>query len=95
MEGTAFARSARQAARSRPFENKEAFMKTKLPYIVLMLLLSTLSVWAKNPCFCDPIPESKTYQGEARKKHIIGYTINWSCKYTCLPASPQRPPRLL
>lgn len=58
-------------------------MTNKVPYIVLMLLFSTLSAWAKNPCYCYPIPESKTYQGEARKKHIIGYTIDWSCKYTC------------
>lgn len=58
-------------------------MKRSVPYIVLMLLFSTAAAWAKNPCYCNPIPESKTYQGEARKKHIIGYSIDWSCNYTC------------
>lgn len=58
-------------------------MKSRLAYIVLLFLFSTIPAGAKNPCYCDPIPESKTYQGEARKKHVIGYSIDWSCNYVC------------
>lgn len=25
----------------------------------------------------------KTYQGDARKKHFVGYSIDWSCTYKC------------
>lgn len=66
-------------------------MKRKVPYIVLMLLFSTAAAWAKNSCYCHPIPESKTYQGEARKKHIIGYSIDWSCVYDCKDDRPEAP----
>lgn len=58
-------------------------MNRRFAYIVLVFLFSTISAWAKNSCYCDPIPESKTYQGEARKRHLIGYSIDWSCNYTC------------
>lgn len=66
-------------------------MKSRVPYLVLMLLFSTIATWAKNPCYCYPIPTSKTYQGEARKKHIIGYSIDWSCNYTCKAGDTPEP----
>jgi hypothetical protein len=38
---------------------------------------------AKNDCACYALPDSKTYQGPARKKKLIGFTIDWSCDYHC------------
>lgn len=58
-------------------------MRSTLPILVLLLSAYTAPVRAKNPCGCLPIPTSKTYQGEARKKHFLGYSIDWTCSYSC------------
>jgi hypothetical protein len=64
--------------------NREVLpVKYKSSFIFVAFLVTSISGWAKNPCSCYPIPESKNYQGEARKKHLIGYSIDWSCNYTC------------
>ena len=57
-------------------------MKLAMTSLVLVLNLFTLSAGA-GPCGCDPVPTSKKYLGEARKKHVIGYSIDWSCTYQC------------
>lgn len=64
-------------------------MKSKVYYFILLFVFSTASAWAKNACYCEPIPESKTYQGEARKRHVIGYSIDWTCSYKCKLNSDQ------
>ncbi len=56
----------------------------KLPSIFLILSFLTLPTLAKNQCGCSPIPTSKAYIGAARKRHIIGYSIDWSCTYRCI-----------
>jgi len=53
------------------------------PILVLLLSLIIVPAMAKNPCACTPMPSTKTYIGEARKKHFIGYSIDWTCTYKC------------
>lgn len=59
-------------------------MKKWLPLFIIMINAWTpLTALAKNDCVCKAIPESKTYQGAARKKKLVGFTIDWSCDYRC------------
>lgn len=60
-------------------------MRAWFPSFVLMFSFFTVTgtAQAKNPCGCKPIPSTKIYQGDARKKHFIGYSIDWSCTYRC------------
>jgi hypothetical protein len=58
-------------------------MRFTVTLAVLLLNLLTLNALAKSSCACYPVPESKSYQGPARKKHWIGYSIDWSCQYRC------------
>ncbi|WP_413288681.1 hypothetical protein [Bdellovibrio sp. HCB337] len=48
-----------------------------------MFSFITVSAQAKNACSCTPIPSMKKYIGDARKKHIVGYSIDWTCTYKC------------
>lgn len=61
----------------------EVKMKHLLPLTVILITIYATASFAKNSCTCYPIVDSKTYQGEARKKHFVGYSINWSCDYRC------------
>lgn len=62
----------------------EDFMKHLVSILVMVSTLWTpLFAQAKNDCACEAIPDSKTYQGPARVKKLIGYTINWSCDFHC------------
>ena len=58
-------------------------MKFWIPSLVLVLSFLTASARAKNQCLCQVLPSTKVYQGEARKKHFIGYSIDWACTYKC------------
>ncbi len=58
-------------------------MQLLVPLTVLLVNLLTIAASAKSTCTCYPEVESKAYQGDARKKHFIGYSINWSCDYKC------------
>lgn len=58
-------------------------MKFLVPLTVFLINLLAIVATAKNICTCYPEVESKAYQGDARKKHFIGYSINWSCDYKC------------
>jgi hypothetical protein len=58
-------------------------MKLAACVIVLLSNLLAIPVVAKNVCACIPEPSTKKYIGEARKKHTIGYSIDWTCRYQC------------
>ena len=57
-------------------------MKLNL-WIVLAGCLLSLVSQAEVRCSCTPDPYSKQYIGDVRQKHLIGYSIHWTCDYQC------------
>lgn len=51
--------------------------------LVLVFMFLTSFAQAKDMCSCLPLPSTKTYPGNPRKKHILGYSVAWSCTYKC------------
>ena len=51
-------------------------------FFLIFIFLGNLSV-ASN-CSCKPIPESKSYVGQARQKRFLGFYVHWTCDYNCV-----------